>query len=101
MESRLILILLVSMALSACQSAEVLENGEFIDPSAYTLETVLPDEGGSECHLIEVATEEELESFFVDGIRGEEACRIIGFLDRTVFAQVTPDDFDGGGGFYY
>ena len=101
MESRFASTLLVSvLVLAGCQSEGGPDILDAINPDAYALETLMPENGGSDCRLIEVASDKEVAGFFVDGIRGEEACRMIGFWDRTVFAQVTPDDFDGGGGFY-
>lgn len=89
-----IAILFVSaLVFVGCQSAVP------INPDDYVLRTLMPDEGGSDCHLIEVSTDKEIASFFADGVRGEEACKIIGFWDRTLFAQISPDDL-GYMGFY-
>jgi hypothetical protein len=73
---------------------EIEQVSEPLNPDDYVLETLLPEEGGSDCRLIEVATNKELASLFVDGIRGEDACKIIGFWGRTLFAQVLPDSVD-------
>lgn len=80
-------------------NSEIQQVFEHLDPDAYVLKTLLPEDGGSDCRLIEVATNKELTRFFVDGIRGEEACTIIGYWGRTLFAQVLPE-VTGYMGFY-
>lgn len=81
--------LIALLLVSGCQKAESL------DISQFKLEGKIAEEGGTECSLIDLKTNEKKGTFTNPGVNYAEGCWLLGSFEEKVFARVSPPALGG------